>query len=180
MDLPHILGLIFAAIAGAVVALFRTYYMPPQDDEIDDTPIPPPEPVAPVLEAPVAPSVPLKATLENLCLALRDFEGKPGDQNYRLNNPGNCRYNEGGYLPMYGVVGRSKNGFAIFETYEIGWLYLKNMIKNQIKKNPTWTLRDFIYNYAPPEDENPTENYGRFLGKRLGVDMSFPLKDLVV
>ena len=179
MDLIHWLGLVFAGIAGAVVAFFRIHYMPPQDDEIDDTPIVPPEPIKEP-EAPVAPETPSKATLENLCLALRDFEGKPGDQNYRLNNPGNCRYNPTGYLKKYGTVGRSKNGFAIFETYDLGWLYLREMIKNQIKKNPTWTLRDFIYNYAPPEDENPTENYGRFLGKRLGVDMSFPMKDLVV
>ena len=173
MEILAFLAFLSIAIAGA----FRKLYMPPEIEDVDTEPI---QPVSPVVEPPVAPQPPSKATLENLCLALRDFEGKPGDQNYRLNNPGNCRYNEAGYLSIYGKVGRSKNGFAIIETYEIGWLYLKNMVKNQIKKNPTWTLRDFIYNYAPPEDENPTENYGRFLCKRLGVDMSFPMKNLIV
>ena len=190
------IGLGIAALAGGISAwLMKVYKMGKYLDEPLEAPTSPVETKTPVIsditestptEAPASPQPYPKATLENLCLTLRDFEGlelnpktgKP-DQNWRLNNPGNCRYNKSGYLPMYGKVGRSANGFAIFETYEIGWLYLKNMIKNQIKKNPTWTLRNFIYNYAPPDDDNPTESYGLFLSKRLGVSMDFLMKNLV-
>ena len=149
-----------------------------------DTPIPVLEtPVVPVL----SPTEGSKATLENFCLALRDFEGlelnpatgKP-DQNWRLNNPGNCRYNPGGYMPMYGKVGKSKNGFAIFQDYETGWKYLRNMIKVQIHNSPNKTIYEFMLSYAPPADSNPTLNYATFIGKRLGVNSkTFKVKNLV-
>jgi hypothetical protein len=120
-----------------------------------------------------APETPSKATLYNFCLAIRDFEGKPGNQNYRLNNPGNCRWNPSGYMPMYGKVGKSKNGFAIFSTYDLGWLYLMNMIHGQIHKRPNATILEFMTRYAPPEDDNNPKIYSNFIAKRLGVDNSF-------
>lgn len=119
------------------------------------------------------------ATLEQFCLAIRDFEGKPGDQNYRLNNPGNARWNPSGYMPMYGIVEKSPNGFAIFSTYALGWLYLMNMIRGQIHKRPNSTILEFMTRYAPPV-ENPTVAYATFIGKRLGVDPNtFLMKNLV-
>lgn len=128
-------------------------------------------PVEPIL-SPTAP------TLEDFCLALRDFEGKPGDLNYKNNNPGNCRFNESGYLPIYGNVKRDRNGFAIFPTYELGWLYLKNMVKGQIHKRPNETLLQFMHRYAPPADNNPTEAYVNFIAKRLSVDKGFQMRNL--
>lgn len=145
----------------------------------------PPEgelPPKPIQDTPI-PQKP-KTTLENLCLAIRDFEGKPGDANYRNNNPGNCRYNEGGYLLMYGKVKRSPNGFAIFPTYEQGWLYLQNFLKTVIKKYPDLTLEEFIGGkgrwggYSPASDGNPVNEYATFIANRLGVDTSYKIGNI--
>lgn len=189
------IGLLFAAALGAMVAFFRRYYMPPErlrdfteipympstspelprrdDLEVEKDKVPPPE----IKE-------PSRATLENLCSAIRDFEGKPGDASYRNNNPGNVRYHKGGYLPMYGEVKCSPAGFAVFPTYEQGWLYLSNFLKTVIHNHPTLTLKEFIggkgewKGYAPASDSNPVEEYATFLRNRLGVDKDFRIKNI--
>ena len=121
-----------------------------------------------------------KATLTNFLTAIRDFEGYPGDANYRNNNPGNCRYNPSGYMPMYGIVKKSPAGFAIFPTYALGWLYLQNMVRGMIHKRPNETILEFMTRYAPESDNNPTVKYATFIAKRLGVDISFKIGDLVL
>lgn len=158
--------------------------MPPEAPKTPPTDELPPKTIddTPPLETPQN-----KATLENLCLAIRDFEGGPNDANYKNNNPGNCRYNDGGYLPIYGKVRRSPGGFAIFPTYEQGWLYLHNFLKTVIHNHPELTLLTLIRGrgewagYAPPgePDNNPSEEYAQFLANRLGVDKSFKIRNLV-
>ena len=180
---------IIAAIGGVITAFFFRkggIYNPIKAPEIPDPPKVTTPPVEPPKTPIIAPQPYPKATIENLCLAIRDFEGlklnpKTGqpDQNWRLNNPGNARYSKEGYLKIYEPVKISKNGFAIFKDYDTGWLYLKNMLKNKIKKHPDWTLYDLINNYAPPEDDNPVDNYARFVAKRLDVDISYEVKNLV-
>ena len=108
---------------------------------------------------------------------MTDFEGKPGDQNYKLNNPGNVRYNPGGYLPKYGKVTRSANNFAIFTSPALGWLYLQNMVLGMVKNHPNWTFRDFFFSYAPPADNNPSEAYARNVAKRCGVPVDSKVAD---
>ena len=53
-------------------------------------------------------SMPVDTNVESLlgkfALAIRDYEGVPGDRNYRNNNPGNCRYSSVGYLAKYEPV----------------------------------------------------------------------------
>lgn len=181
MTFLGILGLIGAAIGGALFALFRHggAWNPPEPlPTVPETDSPPPAP-EPQQEPPAAPQTPSKATLENLCLAIRDFEGQPGDRNYKNNNPGNCRFSPVGYLPMYEPVKKDKDGFAIFRDYATGWLYLRNMIKLKIHNNPAQTILQFMSDYAPPS-ENPTTNYAHFIGLRLGVDSEhFLVKDLL-
>ena len=192
MNETNIFLLVMGTIAVASgVASYKIYIKRYPKQKIDSSSIPsvwvldedtPKDTALPVetLKTPIsAPQPHSKATLENLCLAIRDFEGKPGDQNYRLNNPGNARYSKEGYLKIYEPVKMSKNGFAIFPSYEIGWLYLKNMLKNKIKKHPDWTIYNLISHYAPAEDDNPVDNYARFVAKRLDVDISYKVKNLV-
>lgn len=136
-------------------------------------------PVSPNLprsdELPPAPSpVPVlkpnnKNMLESFCTAIRDYEGKPGDANYRNNNPGNVRYNPDGYLHIYGNVRRSPAGFAIFPSYQQGWVYLENMLRGMIHKRPNLTIYEFMQRYAPSSENDPL-TYALFIGKRLGVD----------
>lgn len=151
-----------------------------------------PEPVAP-RETPVKPPISTSSapkllpqppqqfpTLSELCTAMRDFEGKPGDPNYRNNNPLNCRYFDGGYLAKYLPVKKSPDGFAIFKDYQTGWLYGFEMQKAKIENHPTWTLLDLVTSHAPASDNNPTLAYATNVAKRLGVDIHFPLKNLVL
>ena len=108
--------------------------------------------------------------LDLLCTAIRDYEGKPGDRNYRNNNPGNCRYSSVGYLSIYGVVQRDPQNFAIFKDYTTGWLYLENLIKEKAKEHPNWNLISLMQEYAPEKDGNNPYKYATFLGKQMNVN----------
>lgn len=121
-----------------------------------------------------------KATLTNFCLAIRDFEGVPGDRNYRNNNPGNVRYYEGGYLPQYLPVLKDKDGFAIFKDYDTGFTYLKNMLQARIHLHPEQTILQFMSVYAPASDNNPVKQYATFIANRLGVDIGYKVGDIVL
>lgn len=117
--------------------------------------------------------------LDRFCLAIRDYEGAPGDANYRNNNPGNCRYNDGGYLPKYEPVYRSPSGFAIFPSMTIGMLYLENLVKEKVANHPTWTIMQFMENYAPPSDGNNSALYAAFVARRLGVETGYLMKTII-
>ena len=127
---------------------------------IQDNPMPEPTP------QPVLP--PKKATIENFCLGIKQREGA----NPANNNPGNVKYYTGGYLSIYGKVGKSKGGFAMFKDYATGWLYLRNLVKSKIKKHPDWNFYDFFNNYAPREDDNEPTGYAEQVAKRCGVKAS--------
>lgn len=134
------------------------------------------EPPTPV-PTPVPPVVPIPH-LDAFCTAIRDFEGKPGDQNYRLHNPGNVRCSAVGYLAKYGKV-TCVNGFACFETYELGWEYLKALVTVRAHLHPYWTISDFFYNYAPPADNNPTEAYAKYVAAHCGLTINTPISQLL-
>ena len=144
--------------------------------------------------APIVPQEPPKPAppnnlLNTLALAFQKKEGgKPQDLNMRLHNPGACRYSSVGYLPKYGVVkehlrGNEKpgqRGFAHFATYELGFLYLKNLILEKAKKHPDWNLFDLANNWAPKNDGNDPVKYGEDLGTFTGLNPStFRLRSLL-
>jgi hypothetical protein len=164
-------------IASAVAAFTVPSTVPPAPQT------PPTPPISPVVTPTVAPapSVPSTATLTAFCTAIRNYEGKPGDRNYRNNNPGNCRYSSQGYLPMYLPVLKDKDGFAVFKDYATGFLYLKNLVREKISKNPDQTLLAFMEVYAPTSDGNDPVAYAANLGKNIGVDYkTFLMKNLIV
>ena len=115
--------------------------------------------------------------LDIFCTAIRDFEGQPGDLNYKNNNPGNFRCSPVGYLPKYGKV-LCVGGFARFYSYELGWEYLQATVMHWAHLHPNWTIRDFFYHYAPPSDNNPTEAYALNIAKRCGVGVDTTLLQL--
>ena len=103
---------------------------------------------------------------------------------WRNNNPGNCRYHFGGYLPKYGKVGCDKDGFAIFSTSDLGWLYLRNMLISWCKgQNPdhpsTETIAQMMSKYAPSSDNNDPVAYAQFLTNHLGIDANSSIKSLL-
>lgn len=178
MDIISLIGL---GVVGVLAYLSHRYMKSPPHplDELD----PPVSPILPPSEPlPVKPKdMPTKQQkLDILCTAIRDFEGKPGDQNYRFNNPGNFRYSPVGYLPKYGNVKKSPNNFAIFPTYELGWEYMQASIMHWVQLHPQWTFKDLIYHYAPPSDDNPTQAYALNIAKKCGVTINTKLTDYLV
>jgi hypothetical protein len=118
--------------------------------------------------------------IKKLAEYIRDYEGKPGDRNYRNNNAGNCKFHHGGYLPKYGKVTCDKDGFAVFPTWEQGFLYLCNMLKNWAQTSrKDWTILQLIESYAPRKDNNDPVAYANNLTKRLGVEPSAKLSSLL-
>lgn len=172
------LGLFFSAALGATVALFRKYYMPSTDNtetvlEVTDTPLPTEAPKMPQ----EASSAPDRLTI--MCEAIRDYEGGPGNRNYRNKNPGNARYSPVGYLPMYEPVGRDADGFAIFKDWATGMLYLRNLITYKVHAHPNQTLYQFMCVYAPTSDGNDPKKYATFIAHRLGLSTDTPMKEII-
>lgn len=138
--------------------------------------------------------VPAKKMLDKLCLAMQVFEdyvppggkyrnGKvalSGSLSWRNNNPGNCKFSSAGYRPIYGNVRKDPSGFAIFPSYELGFLYMKNLITQKIQANPTWTIYDMIAKwYAPSTDNNNPTIYASFIAERLGVGMRYEMIKII-
>lgn len=126
---------------------------------------------------PNPPPMPKPAMLDTFCTALRDFEGKPGDLNYKNNNPGNFRCSPVGYLAKYGAV-KCVGNFAVFPSYELGWEYLQASVLHWATLHPTWTIFDFFSHYAPPSDNNPTLTYASNVAGKCGVPVSTTLQNL--
>jgi len=117
----------------------------------------------------------------DLATFIRDYEGKPGDRNFRNNNAGNCRWNPTGYRAIYGKVTKDKDGFAVFPTYEQGWLYLCNMLLNWAKgARAEWTILRLMKSYAPAADHNDPVAYAEFIARQLGVSVTTKLKEFLV
>lgn len=128
--------------------------------------------------------------LVSFCEAIRDYEGRPGDLNYQLNNPGDCRCSPVGYLPKYGLVRCidtntnpaylfHKGKFAMFPTYELGWEYLLNMVHVMAANHSSWSIVDFFAHYSPTSDGNAPNKYAEWVADRLGVSTATTLSQLL-
>lgn len=167
---------IFALLASLVSAVFRVFYMPSEPVKPEETDNVPPEHITSPVEANTAPEVPSTATLTNMCLAIKTMEGA----NPANNNPGNCRYYDGGYMAIYGHVTQTAKGFAVFPSYAQGWLYLQNLVKSMIHTHPNRTLLEFFQVYAPSSDGNDPIHYSQFVAERMGVNNSFVIGHILV
>jgi hypothetical protein len=127
----------------------------------------PPPAVEPPKPEPVAPK---RDLINEFCLAIRDFEGKPGDLNYKNNNPGNLR---------------SLNGsFMKFKTYEAGWLALRDYVIRACtgghkSYRPDFTILQFFKVYAPSVDKNDPVAYANWVANKLNVPVTMKIKDLL-
>lgn len=111
-----------------------------------------------------------KDLLTEFCTAISQYEGKPGDLNYRNNNPGNLRNVDG--------------SFKKFKTWDEGMLALKDYVTRACTGkhkaySPMFTLIDFFNVYAPSGDNNNPGAYAKWVANRIGVDVSFKIKNLV-
>lgn len=170
-QLKILLGKLAAALAQPASNMPALPPKQPQDVSNVPTPIPAPSQPIQVPQSVLSP-------LAHFCLAIRDYEGKPGDLNYKNNNPGNCRCSSTGYLPKYGNV-KCVNNFAVFPTYELGWQYLLALVTERINQHPDWTILDFFEHYAPTSDNNDPRRYAAYVASRIAVDITYKIKNLL-
>jgi len=140
-------------------------------------PTPEPEPIQPL-------QTDKAVLLDDFCDAIKKHEGWfLGSRIQRNNNPGNCRFSSEGYLTKYGNVKRDTQNFAIFPSYELGWLYLQNLILHKAKQHPNWTISTFFADedegYAPVSDGNNSLRYADVVRTRMGVDPLWTLRNLL-
>jgi hypothetical protein len=124
--------------------------------------------------------------LELLAKAITDFEGKPGDKNYRNNNPGNLRPPGGKSSFWPGQTGVDpKGGYAVFDSWASGWSALVGDLKIKARKHPEWSLSDLFTVWlggkpgkAVNNGEGNSTTYAAYIAKRLGVAASTTLGQL--
>lgn len=124
--------------------------------------------------------------LQRLAYAMAVHEGwsAPGDNNnpsgsvsYRNNNPLNLRSSP--------FMHKSVGGFAQFETEMEGWaaaiydLRQKALGNTTTRLNGSSTIRDLIYVWAPPTDNNNTEAYIAHVCKLTGFTKDTTLSSLL-
>lgn len=104
--------------------------------------------------------------LNKFAEAIQNFEGQPGDLNYRNNNPGNLMY-----AGQPGAIGQDSKGLAIFDTWSDGLAALKRQIALDASRYPNWSIYDYIANkYAPAGPNNPNDvAYANSIASALGV-----------
>src|ERR1035437_9814985 len=113
------------------------------------------------------------ATVQDLMNSIAQMEGwnVSGSIAQRNNNPGNLRSG----VNQIGSENTVNGVFATFATPADGWAALQNQIDRQAGQGQT--VRDFIYQYAPPS-ENQTSSYLNYLTGQLGVSADSSLSDL--
>jgi hypothetical protein len=99
-----------------------------------------------------------------------------GSRAYRNHNPGNLRSSP----YAHSVV----DGFAVFRNDFVGFMALHWDLMQKAKGNTVTglngqsSIRDLIYKWAPPSDNNDTEAYVRSVEKYMGVPASTTLAEV--
>lgn len=123
--------------------------------------------------------------IEYLLLAIRDHEGwycpghtkyPNGSVAYRNHNPGNLRSSP--------FQRGQREGFAYFESDLVGFMALHWDIMQKARGNTVTglnknsTLRDLIFTYAPPSDNNNSEQYLQQVVKKTGFKETTTLGEI--
>ncbi|WP_256871119.1 virion protein [Shewanella sp. Scap07] len=90
----------------------------------------------------------------------------------RNNNPLNVEYSERN--PWQGQSG-TDGRFAIFETAFYGIRAAARTMKTYRDKHGLKTIEAIVNRWAPPSDNNPTQNYINFVANKAGVTATKPL-----
>jgi hypothetical protein len=123
--------------------------------------------------------------VEALMLAIRDHEGwfpvgspshPRGTPSYRNHNPGNLRASP--------FASGKADGFAVFRSDFVGFMALHWDLLQKSRGNtvtglgPLSTLRQLIFVYAPPSDNNDSEKYLQEVCKNTGLKESTTLQEI--
>jgi len=99
---------------------------------------------------------------------IRAQDGIP--RGLRLNNPGNIRPGAG----FFGEIG-DDGGYAKFDSDAAGIRAIQRLLRTYGNQYGINTLRGLANRYAPPSDNNPTDNYIEFLSQKTGIDPDEPI-----
>jgi len=103
--------------------------------------------------------------------------GYPGSASFRRNNPGNLRASP--------LLHTTDNNFAVFIDEFTGWAAFKYDLTQKAKGNTVTgltgesTLRDLIFKWAPPSDNNDSEKYLQRVLQYSGMSEGTKLKELL-
>lgn len=127
--------------------------------------------INPVVESkPVEPVIPKRNLLKEFCIAISEYEGKPGDLNHKNKNPGNIRNVDG--------------TFKKFKTWEEGMLALEDYVTRactgrHASYKPDFTITQFFEVYAPKSDNNNPHTYASWVAGKLRILTTVKIKEFV-
>src|SRR5262249_37898172 len=91
----------------------------------------------------------------------------------RNNNPGNIRPSQ--FTTDHGAIGKG-SGFAIFPDEATGMAAIVALLKTATYQ--ALTIKDAIFKYAPPNDNNDSAAYVAFIKKETGLDPATAMNKL--
>lgn len=119
--------------------------------------------------------------LHKWALAIQSHEGYyKGSRSYRNKNPGNLKF-----CGQRLATGQDANNFAIFKTYEDGFMTLVNQLRyacigKSAVYSPNDTLYSFFQKFAPATDNNNPKIYAEVVAHNLMVDPNISIKKLIL
>lgn len=178
MTITAIFVALAALVAGVLAWYHKKYPQPPEVEPLPPEPLPVPPP---------APEPPPEQPVDRvkLCaLAQQQFEGwylpgsthggvlyPKGSPSFQRNNPGNIK----------GLDGK----FLVFKTYEAGFEYLCQYIRNvatgkhkAYPRGGDTTIMQYAHIYTGDAEPAPT-NYGVAIAKTVGLSTDAPMKALL-
>ena len=118
--------------------------------------------------------------LIDIARAIAKMEGfyKEGSRAQRNHNPGNIwdGLGKGKKRRIWPDLPIDNEGYVIYPEDRYGWAALYKQILLDARRG--LTLEQFINKFSPP-NENDTENYIKFMEKRLGVGRNDRLMDIL-
>lgn len=130
-------------------------------------------------------NVATKSFIPQWANAIKEHEGfAKGTRSWRNNSPANFKSGTlTAYMKKLGATGVDKDGFAIFPTLAIGEqalvTFLTDACSDRLKVyRGTMTISEAMHVYAPMS-ENDTEQYVRQVTRKMGVDRSLQIKELL-
>ena len=102
-----------------------------------------------------------------------------GSVSFRCRNPGNLKF--GDFAKKFGAVGRDFGGHSVFPTVEDGKRAKYALLFGEGSRYVNKSILAAMRIYAPTDDpdaDNDPDGYARFLGKRVGVPVSFVLSEM--
>lgn len=105
-----------------------------------------------------------------------DYVKVGGNRAWRNNNPGNLKFQKGGFAERHGATGRDKDGFAIFPTEESGMA-----AQNALWRTKTYqglTIDQAVERWASTSPAKEKQEYKAKLSKAAGVTQDTRISDL--